>query len=136
MGIAILLVLCYHVFTRTGISIIPGLSSIGYFGVDVFLFLSGIGLCFGYGKYKSVAQFYRKRFLRIYPAYLTAIIIGAVLMTSVSIVDILVKSIGIGYFMPLYGMSSFDWYVPTIILFYVLFPILYLLIYRGLSWGG
>ena len=136
MGIAILLVLCYHVFTGTGISIILGLSSIGYFGVDVFLFLSGIGLCFGYGKYKSVAQFYRKRFLRIYPAYLTAIIIGAVLMTSVSIVDILVKSIGIGYFMPLYGMSSFDWYVPTIILFYVLFPILYLLIYRGLSLGG
>lgn len=136
MGVAILLVLWYHIFTGTGSSIIPGLSSIGYFGVDIFLFLSGIGLCYGYGKYKSVVQFYKRRVLRIYPTYLTAIIIGALLTTSFSIVDIIIKSVCVGYFLPVYGMSSFDWYVPTIILFYLIFPILYRLNYNKLMGGG
>lgn len=135
MGIAILLVLCYHIFTGIGTNVIPCISSIGYFGVDIFLFLSGLGLCHGYGKYNSLFQFYKKRITRIYPTYISVIIVGSILGGSISVLDILIKSLGIGFFFPVFGMSSFDWYVPTIYLLYLCFPIAYSLIFNNIKWG-
>ncbi len=69
---------------------------IGYYGVDIFLFLSGMGLCYGYKKYKSYFSYLKKRFLRIYPTYLTVIAITS--LGHFSLEEVILKSHGIGYF--------------------------------------
>lgn len=66
MGIAIISVLIYHAFCWIYNPI--GAFNIGYFGVDIFLFLSGFGLSFSYEKNK-IRTFYNNRFLRIMPLY-------------------------------------------------------------------
>lgn len=66
MGIATLWVLLFH-YGKIGIPIIDSLSTLGYGGVDIFLFLSGIGLSFSIKD--GVKSFYIKRILRIFPTY-------------------------------------------------------------------
>ena len=135
MGIATLAVLIHHVYTGLRVPLMPVIPYLGYSGVDIFLFLSGFGLCYGYGKYKSVSKFYRRRFSRIYPTYLTVIIIGALFFYSYSILDILILSTGIGYYLPIFGVQSFDWYIPAIYVFYLCFPIIYYFVNRNMKWG-
>lgn len=135
MGIATLAVVIHHVYTGLRVPLMPVVPYLGYSGVDIFLFLSGFGLCFGYGKYKSVSQFYHRRFSRIFPTYLTVIIIGAIFLYSYSLLDVLIMSTGIGYYLPVWGVYSFDWYVPAIYGFYLLFPVIYNLINKNIKWG-
>ena len=47
-----------------------GLRRCGNVGVDMFLFLSGVGLWFSWAKHPSLAHFFRNRYVRIYPAWL------------------------------------------------------------------
>ena len=47
-----------------------GLRRMGNVGVDMFLFLSGIGLWFSWMKNPSTKHFFIRRYLRIYPAWL------------------------------------------------------------------
>ena len=96
MGLAMLFVMCFHVPMAKG-ELMYGVVRLGNIGVDMFLFLSGIGLWFSWTKnvsrsensYESqhkgtdgnlvprsplliprLKSFYRKRMLRIYPAWL------------------------------------------------------------------
>ncbi|MGG6547118.1 UNVERIFIED_CONTAM: acyltransferase family protein, partial [Prevotella sp. 15_C9] len=47
-----------------------GLSRISNIGVDMFFFLSGIGLWYSWAKDSSTNTFYLKRIFRIYPTWL------------------------------------------------------------------
>lgn len=69
MGIAILLVMLFHGFVAPGSSFY-GLKRMGNVGVDVFLFLSGIGLWFSWHSHRSLKHFLLRRYLRVYPAWL------------------------------------------------------------------
>lgn len=52
------------------------IKAIGYCGVDCFLFLSAVGLFFSWKKSGSdIGSFYRRRFLRIIPAYLIVVVV-------------------------------------------------------------
>ena len=42
----------------------------GSIGVEVFVFLSGVGLYYSFSNNNNLSAFYKKRFLRIMPAYL------------------------------------------------------------------
>lgn len=77
MGISILFIILFHVYLpRT--SEFFGLHRMGNFGVDIFFFLSGMGLWFSWAKVphslkslpKDWLHFYSRRLLRIYPAWL------------------------------------------------------------------
>lgn len=46
-----------------------GLRRIGNIGVDMFLFLSGVGLWFSWMKHPSLKHFFKRRYLRVYPAW-------------------------------------------------------------------
>lgn len=133
MGVATVAVLIHHVYTGLHVSLVPVIPELGFAGVDIFLFLSGFGLCWGYGRYKSVWKFYRRRFARIYPTYLAVIIIGGIFVFSYSILDMLILSTGIGYFLP--DGASFDWYIPALFLCYLCFPVIYYLINKDIRWG-
>lgn len=69
MGIAIVLIVLFHV-PLSRWSPFFGLYRMGNVGVDVFFFLSGVGLWFSWVKTPSAAHFYRRRLLRIMPAWL------------------------------------------------------------------
>lgn len=67
MGISMILVLMFHVASDKAMPLYA-LLHLGDVGVDMFLFLSGIGLWFSWTKDSSLLTFYRKRLLRILPA--------------------------------------------------------------------
>ena len=69
MGFAIIIVMLFHVNTPRADAFF-GLRRIGNLGVDIFLFLSGIGLWFSWTKQQNWKRFYINRALRIYPAWL------------------------------------------------------------------
>lgn len=84
-GIAVLLVIAYHVFKRGGyftknalLHFIVSLSSIGWVGVDIFFALSGFLITSILLKTKTgehyFKNFYARRVLRIVPAYLLLIL--------------------------------------------------------------
>ena len=125
MGAAMLFVILFHVALDRG-DPFYGLRRCGNVGVDIFLFLSGVGLWFSWTKTPSVSHFYRRRLLRILPTWLlcsTAFYLPDYLGArrfSTSIVD-LIGDITINWDFWLHDELTF-WYVPAIMLLYMLAP--------------
>ena len=76
MGMAMLFVILFHVGLPRW-SDFYGLRRMGNLGVDMFLFLSGVGLWFSWAKrsvdgsfFKDWVSFYMRRLKRIYPVWL------------------------------------------------------------------
>jgi peptidoglycan/LPS O-acetylase OafA/YrhL len=69
MGAAMLFIILFHTgLPRTDAFF--GLRRCGNVGVDMFLFLSGVGLWFSWAKHPSLGHFFRNRYVRVYPAWL------------------------------------------------------------------
>ena len=68
MGMAMLFIILFHVSLPRE-DLFFGLRRMGNIGVDIFLFLSGIGLWFSWTKTPSAKHFFAHRYLRIYPAW-------------------------------------------------------------------
>lgn len=69
MGLAMIFVMLFHVWLPKS-NAMYGLVRCGNVGVDMFLFLSGIGLWYAWSKRPSLKNFYWRRYIRIYPAWL------------------------------------------------------------------
>ena len=69
MGAAMLFVILFHVGLPRDDTFF-GLRRMGNIGVDIFLFLSGMGLWFSWSKHPDTKDFYLRRWLRIYPTWL------------------------------------------------------------------
>ena len=69
MGAAMLFIILFHVGLPRE-DAFYGLRRMGNVGVDMFLFLSGIGLWFSWMKNPDTKRFFIRRYLRIYPAWL------------------------------------------------------------------
>ncbi len=84
MGFAIIIVAMFHVFMPSHYYLYP-LRRLGNIGVDMFLFVSGIGLWFSWSKMRlgkkldgngamtikeALALFFKHRYLRIYPVWI------------------------------------------------------------------
>lgn len=68
MGAAMLFIILFHVALPRENAFF-GLRRMGNVGVDMFLFLSGIGLWFSWMKNPSAKHFFIRRYLRIYLAH-------------------------------------------------------------------
>lgn len=122
MGWAMICVLIYHAFCWIYNPI--GHLNVGYIGVDVFLFLSGLGLAFSFEK-NDVGTFYKNRFWRIYPLYIIAVSITyALCYAKWDFTTYLANLTTIGYYMD-GGKNRFDWYVNALISLYITFPLFY-----------
>lgn len=127
MGAAMLFVILFHVALDRG-DPFYGLRRCGNVGVDIFLFLSGVGLWFAWTKTAapSVAGFYRRRFVRIVPTWLvcaTAFYLPDWLGTrrfSTSLPD-LIGDITVNWDFWLHDELTF-WYVPAIMALYLAAP--------------
>lgn len=69
MGLAMLFIILFHVWVRRD-DPFYGLHRCGNVGVDMFLFLSGVGLWFAWTRHPDTRLFYARRFARIFPAWL------------------------------------------------------------------
>lgn len=147
MGAAMLFVILFHVSLPRSDAFF-GLRRMGNIGVDIFLFLSGIGLWFSWMKetlqaplFKGVngfatrlKHFYKRRFLRIYPAWLIMASLFYVpdylgpRKFSQTFVDLL-GDVLINWDFWLYDELTF-WYVPSIMMLYLFAPFYMALIDR------
>lgn len=125
MGAAMLFVILFHVALDRG-DPFYGLRRCGNVGVDIFLFLSGVGLWFSWMKTPDVLRFYRRRLLRIVPTWIVVAMafylpdyLGA-RRFSHSIVD-LIGDITINWDFWLHDELTF-WYVPAIMALYLVAP--------------
>lgn len=118
MGIATIMILLGHsVFYGQGFvdyGIFQDLFTLGYSGVDIFLFLSGFGLVFSMKK-NNLSTFYKHRFKRIMPSVILVVILNIVVSY---------KNIGLHMLNPLYWFGYY-WYIGFILIAYLFFPFLY-----------
>jgi peptidoglycan/LPS O-acetylase OafA/YrhL len=145
-AVSVLLVLFYHM----GLPI-----ESGFLGVDIFFFISGYIITYTLDKKysfdkKSVLDFYKNRFWRLFPTLISILIVT--LMLSVALQSIreiyeICKNIISGFFgvsnfayyrqSGIYGTSSTDnnplihlWSLSVEFQFYLIYPVIYLLLKR------
>ena len=148
-GVAILMVILYHVHAwLPGLSALPSWYmfpiSLGYSGVDLFFVLSGFSLYYAWlrqemnAKEVDVKKYYWRRFWRIYPPYLIAFIVPLIPFVFTAPADafkeaiwhiFLLHNYSQHYF---YGANGPLWSIAVEAQFYILFPLIVLLMKR---WG-
>lgn len=127
MGLAMLMVMGFHhgYFVDFG-PLGNSICRYGEWGVDIFIFLSGFGVAFSLGKKVlnagEIRQFYQRRLHRILP---TALCIGWILAPFEWAKDTPFpwqNLLGLGW-----------WYIRTILLLYLLAPLLFVVLNRRYS---
>lgn len=136
MGLSMILVFLHHArseklgFVPTGIwdEIFKNFN----LSVDTFLFLSAFGLCYSLKK-NSIKKFYLNRFKRIVPTWWVVLFLIHMIGLFVgskfdsfsyphSALDMFYWYTGLGYF---FNTCSYEWFIPTLLLFYLLTPVVY-----------
>lgn len=118
MGIGIIMVMLLHFK-------VPIFNYIGFVGVDIFILLSGLGCYYSFARNSKISDFYKKRIVRIAPCYLLITFITRYFLMEDSIKTALWRCTTIGF----WTNSPFhEWYVPSVLLFYLMLPVLYWLI--------
>ncbi len=131
MGAAMLFIILFHVSLPRN-DLFFGLRRMGNIGVDIFLFLSGVGLWYAWMKNVSLKHFFLRRYLRIYPAWLVVACLyyiprfhgGDVWMW----LD-LVGDITLNWDFWLHDELTF-WYIPATMMLYALAPFYMMLIQK------
>ncbi|MDY6270773.1 MAG: acyltransferase [Prevotella sp.] len=125
MGAAMLFVILFHVGLPRE-DAFYGLRRIGNIGVDMFLFLSGVGLWFSWTKRPSLKHFFTRRYLRVYPAWLIIACLFYIpdflgsRQFSTNIIDLL-GDVLINWDFWLHDELSF-WYIPATMMLYLFAP--------------
>lgn len=128
MGIAILLILFCHnsvwFFSDTLSGINQCARVVAQVGVDIFLFCSGYGLYFSFSRRDTLWSFYKKRIMRILPAYFVTLAVwsGFALCFGEDTLDFLRRYFLLSFFTR--GELTV-WFVPGILLLYALFPLFF-----------
>ena len=130
MGIAALLLMAFHMFFPV-VDNVPVLAQIenffllyGFWGVDIFFLLSGMGLVHAVNKYK-LGEFYYRRVRRIFIPFLISGIIYA-LKYRWSVLHFLGAVSGFSFVIG--DTHAILWFIPAIAVCYFLFPFYYRLL--------
>ncbi len=135
MGFSILCILFFHGGVRLA-------EPWNYFmnllwGVDIFFFCTGMGLHRSLSRGGDTLDFYKRRFARIYPAYLPIVLIYFILVfinavpqgkTLSALCELLGNITMLGWINQM--DNQFNWYPQVICLLYLAAPLFYLLISR------
>lgn len=137
MGVAtIMIILCHAAASKV---IIPTILSVifgfGNYGVDIFLFLSGLGCFYSLSKTNRGEEllYYKRRFYRIIPAYLiiyTTTNIIYIIIGERDICEVLLSLTALEYWLFHRGA----WYISIIIPLYFISPLFYLAIQTKWKW--
>ena len=95
----------------------------GNAGVDIFLILSGLGLYYSFEKNSSVSEFYKRRFLRVFPeAFVVAIFYYGLKIEGITIKKFLSDIFFLDFYYS--GIRTF-WYFSLIFVLYALYPLIH-----------
>lgn len=139
MGVAMLSVFLFHSIGGDWMpKYIYNIASHGAIGVDVFMFLSAMGLTYSLTKNPDILAFYKRRVWRIMPTYwfvMTGIYLFVYALTSVhimpdnyyriprSLYELVQTYTTLGFWIK--DGLFYLWYIPAILLLYVLFPLFF-----------
>ncbi len=117
MGVAMLSIMLFHQqFIGQGKFVFEFFHSCGHWGVDMFMFLSGMGCYYAFRKAPSVGCFYKRRLRRIMPSAVCAGVI------KVLIIGFLWhQSFHVNACLRLFGLDL--WFIRSILILYLLFPV-------------
>lgn len=124
MGWAILWIMMLH-FTFNQIKPIGFIAQYGFAGVEIFIFVSGLGLFYSLDKGDPFRHFYRKRFARIFPTYYFIGIFASLFLFRDNLFTYLFRYTTIGFWT---GGIYWEWYIPSIVILYIFSPCLKILI--------
>ena len=125
MGIAAIMILICHI-VGCGVllpDLLKKIFTIGNYGVDVFMFVSGLGMYYSINNKSSIYQWYQKRYTRIFVPYFIISIPYCILMFSLdkfSLQDILLNLTTFDFWMHHTGA----WFISTVIFLYLITPFL------------
>lgn len=127
MSFAAFWILCSHSINICGENLwtylyyFKPLIAYGWGGIDIFFFLSGLGIGLSLKKNPSTAQFFSKRFNRIFPAFFIVVTVEHLLYND-SILKYFWDVTMLGYWTPLLGYATKNtfWYVSAAFAFYLL----------------
>lgn len=123
MGLAMIAVMLFHQHWLNSILLLP-FRMYGFWGVDIFLFVSGFGCVYSYGKH-SICDFFRRRFVRLVPVCLY---LGVLFFVICQFVPSEIIPRPIDYSNTVFYCFLRLWYIKTLALLYLVFPILYILL--------
>lgn len=133
MGLAILSIIIFH-FTEdcvnSGYNLFPLVklykAGVGSCGVDVFLFLSGLGLYYSFKKNSDIKTFYSKRFTRILIPYfcvaIPAWLINDIIIYGAGVKQALKDIFFISFFQ---SGTIWFWYILMMLFCYIIFPFVF-----------
>lgn len=123
MGMAMLFIILFHIGLPQSDTFF-GLRRMGNVGVDMFLFLSGIGLWFSWTKHPDARRFFLRRYLRIYPAWFIIACLYYIPRfhghSAAAWID-LIGDITINWDFWLHDELTF-WYIPATMMLYLFAP--------------
>lgn len=127
MGFMCILIVLFHFENNmvypAALTLVNSLLEFGNVGVDVFLFVSGIGLYFSFEKERRLLPFYKKRLIRILIPYVLLCVPYYIWLNTATERNLLFLDVT-QLSLPLKGMIS-TWFLPAITVFYLLFPLIY-----------
>lgn len=134
-GIAIIMVLLYHLLCVDESVRFYWLFYPGFIGVDMFLFYSGYSLGFSM-KNHTIKDFYVRRIKRIAPLFVLLAIIESIIYyfrDGISLFDFICNITSLSYYQ--IGGQFIDWYLSFLLILYLLYPVLYKIV-RYVNLGG
>ena len=120
MGQAIVWIMMLH-FTFTQIKPLGFIAQYGFAGVDIFMMMSGFGLYFSLIKENRILHFYKKRLLRIFPAYYLLGTFSSIFLFHDDFITYLYRYSTLGFWID--GVFA-EWYIPSIVILYIFAPLI------------
>jgi peptidoglycan/LPS O-acetylase OafA/YrhL len=138
-GLAMLWVVWFH----SGL-LLPGhlddLRLLGYGGVDIFLFLMGMGLCYSLQKNNDLRAYLSRRMKKLLPAYLPVVIVWMAVTypqygfsASQAVRGAAGNLFMVGYWLGLPGV--YNWFANTVFTFVLIAPAVYAVLSGGKTRG-
>ncbi len=136
-GLATLMIVFHHLSNRgiPGSSVLPTMVANildfvfakAYIGVDIFIFLSAVGLCYSMER-NTVGAFFGNRFRRVVIPWLVIMIpvfiVEDIVLCGEGVLEVLLDTTTLRYWVDNDNTHT-PWFVPFIIALYLLFPLLY-----------
>lgn len=123
MSIAILGIVLFHMNPISDNKLITRFQEIGYGGVDIFLFASGIGCYYSYSHTLNPYSFLVKRMKKILPMYFIALVFYFFNRSEILIGEVIANVFSYAY---VGGFEhNFNWYISFLWIMYMLVPFIY-----------
>lgn len=98
-------------------------------GVEIFLYLSGIGLYFSFEKKPKFKDYYAKRVINVYVIFLIIALFYAIyhnfIIGEKSVLSFILEWTGVAYWDKEKVKYRYGWYVVYIMVLYLLYPLIY-----------